>query len=127
MVRIKSDKKFLRDGRKGKRTQKALKIFFLFFLTGIFAAFFIFLYYSKDLPRPEKFTEKQMIQPTEIYDRTGETLLYRIYGEEKREIVSLAEIPEFLQKAVVATEDSNFYSHFGLDFRGIIRAVILIL
>ena len=44
----------------------------------------LFIYYAKDLPRPEKFTEKQFTQSTKIYDRTGEVLLYKIYGEEKR-------------------------------------------
>ena len=47
----------------------------------------LFFYYTHNLPRPEKFTETPFIQSTKIYDRTGEVLLYDIYGEEKREIV----------------------------------------
>jgi len=125
MVRIKNNRKIFKEGKRAKSVKKVLKVLFLLLSAGVTAAFFVFLYYAKDLPRPEKFTEKQMIQPTEIYDRTGKTLLYRIYGEEKRELVNLEEIPKYLQQAVVATEDANFYSHYGVDFKGIIRAVLL--
>ncbi|SDX46553.1 transglycosylase domain-containing protein [Salimicrobium album] len=51
-------------------------------------------------------------------------------GEEIEEIystnrspISLEEVPEFLQEAVVATEDSRFYEHSGIDPRGIARAL----
>ena len=38
------------------------------------AAAFVFILYAKDLPRPEKFTEKQFFQSTKIYDKTGDVL-----------------------------------------------------
>lgn len=85
---------------------------------------FVFLYFAKDLPRPEKFTESHFILPTKIYDRTGEILLYEIYGEEKRTMVSLEKTPLHLKQAVIAAEDASFYRHFGLDIRGITRAVL---
>lgn len=85
----------------------------------------LFFYYAKDLPRPEKFTERQLFQPTKIYDRTGEHLLYTIFGEEKREIISLNEVPEYLKNAVIVAEDSNFYHHFGIDPQGILRALLV--
>lgn len=43
---------------------------------------------------------------------------------EKRYWVSIDRIPDFLQKAVVAVEDSRFYEHGGIDVRGIARALI---
>lgn len=95
--------------------------FFLFvFLLGA-----AFIYFAKDLPRPEDFTEKQFIQSTKIYDRAGEILLNEVYNEEKRTIVPLAMMPEHLKQAVLSTEDSNFYKHFGIDFGGIIRSVLI--
>ena len=97
--------------------------FAILFLLSI--VFVVFIFFAKDLPRPEKFTEKQFIQSTKIYDRTGEVLLYEIYGEEKRTIVPLETIPKYLQEAVIATEDADFYHHFGVDFRGIIRSVLI--
>ena len=98
-----------------------------FFLIGIFAilGLCVFVYYAKDLPRPEDFEERQLALPTKIYDRTGKVLLYTIYGEVKREPVSLEDVPDYLIKAVLAAEDANFYKHKGLDLRGIIRAIIL--
>jgi len=49
----------------------------------------------------------------------------RILGPrmESRRLVSLSAIPKTLQDAVLAAEDSRFYSHFGLDFLGILRAL----
>jgi len=85
----------------------------------------VFIYYAKDLPRPEKFTEKKFAQSTKIYDRTGDVLLYEVYGEEKRTVVSLDKIPEHLKQAVIATEDVNFYNHFGIDIKGIMRSVLI--
>ena len=90
----------------------------------IFTLVFLFFYYAKDLPRPEIFTEKPFTLPTNIYDREGKALLYQIFNEEKRSLISLDQMPDYLKKAAIAAEDSNFYSHFGLDFRGILRAVI---
>ncbi|MDD3292652.1 MAG: PBP1A family penicillin-binding protein [Candidatus Pacebacteria bacterium] len=83
----------------------------------------VFLYYIKDLPRPEVFTENEINQATKIYDRKGEILLSSIYGEEKRTYVPLSEMPENLKKAVIASEDSNFYNHFGIDFYGVLRMI----
>ena len=101
-----------------------LKLLGFGFLSLIFGIFALFVYYAKDLPRPEKFTERALTESTKIYDRSGKTILYEIYGEEKRTWASLDKIPEHLKKSVIATEDANFYRHFGVDFQGIIRAVL---
>ncbi|MCX6760776.1 MAG: PBP1A family penicillin-binding protein [Candidatus Nealsonbacteria bacterium] len=87
--------------------------------------FLVFIFYAKDLPRPESFTEKQSIQSTKIFDRTGKILLYEIYGEEKRTLVPLSSIPEYLKQAVIATEDSNFYNNIGIDPKGILRSILI--
>ncbi len=58
--------------------------------------------------------------PTRLYDVNGELI-----GElflEKRNLVSYDELPQVLINAFIATEDKNFYSHFGLDPLAIIRA-----
>lgn len=104
--------------------KKIVSYSFLVLIGGIILCLLIFIYYAKDLPRPERFTERPFSEPTRIYDRTGEVLFFTIFGEERRDIVSLDKIPEHLIQAVIATEDANFYNHFGLDIRGITRAVI---
>ncbi|OGZ19318.1 MAG: hypothetical protein A3F95_01325 [Candidatus Nealsonbacteria bacterium RIFCSPLOWO2_12_FULL_39_31] len=97
----------------------ALVLLFFIFSVGVF------IYYAKDLPRPEKFTEKTFNQSTKIYDRTGQALLYELYGEEKREVVALSEISNYMKEAVISAEDANFYKHFGIDLSGIFRAIKL--
>jgi penicillin-binding protein 1A len=93
---------------------------FLFFLS----FFSLFIYYAKDLPRPEIFSERELAQSTKIYDRSGKVLLYELYGEEKRTWVPLEIVPNYLKEAIIATEDANFYHHFGVDLKGIARAIL---
>lgn len=97
-------------------------LLFLFF-GGCFLLLGMFVYYTWDLPRPEKFTETPFIQSTKIYDRTGKVLLYDIYGEERREIIPFDKISDNLKNAVLANEDERFYQHGGIDFMGILRSV----
>jgi len=101
-----------------------LRIFVFLILAFFIFSAFLFIYYAKDFPRPEIFTERQLAQSTKIYDRTGEVLLYEIYGEEKRTVVPLSAVPNSLKNAVIATEDANFYHHFGIDPKGIVRAIL---
>ena len=84
-----------------------------------------FIYYAKDLPRPERLSEAVLAQPTKIYDRAGKVLLYEVYGEEKRQVVPLKDIPLHLQQAVIAIEDAEFYSHKGISLKGIGRAFLI--
>ena len=90
----------------------------------LFIGVILFILNIRDLPRPEKFTEGIIPQSTKIYDREGKVILYEIAGEEKRTLVSLSEIPDYLELAVIAAEDKNFYKHKGLDFAGIFRAIL---
>ncbi|MCD8336633.1 MAG: transglycosylase domain-containing protein [Lachnospiraceae bacterium] len=59
---------------------------------------------------------------TWICDEDGNYLRRLSLSESNRDIVSLEEIPDTLQNAVVAIEDSRFYEHNGIDLRGIARA-----
>ncbi len=108
-----------------KTIKKLLKFTLLIITLGVIGFSVLFIYYAKDFPRPEVFTERQLAQSTKIYDKTGEVLLYEIYGEEKRTWTSLDKIPKHLQEAVIATEDANFYNHIGIDFNGIIRSILI--
>ena len=65
--------------KKGKRLP--LKIFFgfLFCIIAVFlAAAFLFIFYAKDFPRPEKFTERPFIESSKIFDRSGKVILYEM-------------------------------------------------
>ncbi|MDO8436475.1 MAG: PBP1A family penicillin-binding protein [bacterium] len=108
-----------------KKAVFGLKLSVLGVLLLVFGFLFLSILFAKDLPRPEKFSEKQTTQSTKIYDRTGNVVLYEIYGEEKRTIVPLSAVPNHLKQAVIATEDANFYHHFGVDPAGIIRSILI--
>ena len=61
-----------------------------------------------------------------IYDSYGNEI-DRLHGEENREYATLEHIPENLQHAFVAIEDSRFYEHDGVDMRGFARAMFMTL
>lgn len=58
-----------------------------------------------------------------IYDQNGVELT-SLHGTENREYVKLDQIPKSIQNATIAIEDVRFYSHNGVDFRGIARAMV---
>ncbi len=82
-----------------------------------------FAWFSRDLPDPDKIIDRTIAQSTKIYANDGETLLYEIHGPEKRTVVPLEDIPDYMKQATVAIEDSDFYQHSGFDLPGIAKAV----
>ncbi|WP_112134262.1 transglycosylase domain-containing protein [Glycomyces dulcitolivorans] len=58
-----------------------------------------------------------------VYAADGETLISLFYDEFRRH-VSLDEVAPVMQQAMVAAEDSRFYQHNGVDYRGIVRAFV---
>lgn len=84
----------------------------------------LFIYYSKDLPSPDKMNNRTVIESTKIYDRTGNHLLYDIHGEEKRTQISFPEMPDGIKYATITLEDQNFYTNRGVELTSILRAGI---
>ena len=64
----------------------------------------------------------KMESASTIFDRNSETFGY-IY-EQKREPIPIDQMPPNLQHAVIASEDSRFYTHSGSDYIGIMRATL---
>lgn len=113
------------------KKQTKLAIIRKLLLAGITLAVFGFLgatilvaWASKDLPDPNKLTDRNVAQSTKIYDRTGEHILYEIFAEEKRTLVELDQIPDDLKQGLIATEDKLFYEHKGVRPLSILRAFI---
>lgn len=77
----------------------------------------------KDIPSSPELGKEHIEESTKIYDRSGTTILYE-FGDVRRTWVPLSEISEHMQHATVAVEDRGFYSHRGLNFRGILRAAV---
>ncbi len=103
----------------------AFYISVILFLTGVFLVLFTFIWFARDLPRPERYSDRPIIEPTKIYDRTGEHVLYTIYGEERRELTVIEDVPEDFINALLTAEDRNFYEHYGVDIGGIVRSALL--
>ncbi|MEI6296766.1 MAG: biosynthetic peptidoglycan transglycosylase [bacterium] len=75
------------------------------------------------IPDFGSFDKRKISQSTKIYDRTGKILLYDIHQDIKRRVVPLENISTYIQKATIAIEDSDFYTHNGIKIESIIRAV----
>jgi len=122
---------------KGALIKNSILILLALGVLGSLGVLGIFAYVSRDLPDPNTLTDRTISQTTKIYDRTGEHLLYEVYGEENRTLVQLSEgfckddehlitdptgIPLLAVQATIAAEDRNFCSHYGFDVKGIARA-----
>lgn len=82
------------------------------------------IYVSRDLPSPRTLeSSERFAVSTQIFDRNG-VLLYEIFADENRIPVKLGELPPHVINASIAIEDQNFYKHWGIDLRGLSRAVL---
>ncbi|NTV41235.1 MAG: penicillin-binding protein [Candidatus Moranbacteria bacterium] len=115
-----------------KRQKKASKHYLKQAFLGILDAFLItaaavvvflaWLYYSAT-PAADQLVKRKIAQTSTIYDKSGEHILYTLYGEENRKIISHGEIPDIVRNATIAAEDSNFYHHIGIDPLAMARAL----
>lgn len=105
---------------------KLTRLAFFGIIAGIFITVFLFIWYSRDLPTPEKLSASSLSQSTRILDRNG-VVLYDIYGDQNRTYVKLNDIAKTLQEATISIEDKNFYHNEGFSVTGIARAFLNIL
>src|SRR3989338_11114020 len=96
----------------------------IFVFASIILFIFTFFYYSRYLPDPNAWQDRKVIESTKIYDRENKTLLYEIHGEEKRTVIAFNDIPQIVKNATIVAEDAEVYNHSGINFRGILRAVL---
>lgn len=106
--------------------RRALKNLLLLFvsLCIIFAGAGIIWLSTLKMPDLSAFTERKVSQSTKIYDRTGTVLLYDIHQNTKRTVVPFEDISTFAKNATIAIEDPEFYSHFGIKPKAILRAFL---
>lgn len=104
--------------------QKRTLLLYLFLflaatLTGGVAGFFLFSIW--DLPEVKTLEEYKPSITSRVYSDNNK-LLAEFYLE-NRTPVDIANVPDMMVKALIATEDARFYRHHGLDVRGIVRAL----
>lgn len=96
---------------------------FLLFLSIAFGALGgLLVVYKSDLPRVQELQDYRPNVITELYSDDGRTV--GSFALERRVVISYDEIPELLRDALIATEDKNFESHWGVDVAGVARAVV---
>lgn len=87
---------------------------------GLVGTVSLYFYVKSDLPSVESLRDVRLQTPMRIYTQDGQ--LISQYGVKRRIPVTLEEVPQTLIDAILATEDSRFYEHDGIDPIGMLRA-----
>ena len=74
------------------------------------------------LPSLDVLTDYRPKVPLRVYSAEGD--LIGEFGEEKRAVVKIKDVPRVMRAAILAAEDDRFYQHGGVDFSGVVRAAI---
>jgi penicillin-binding protein 1A len=90
------------------------------FVAGAGVAALVLLLAYPNLPSLDALTDYQPKVPLRVYTADGE--LIGEFGEERRSVISIAEVPQNLKNAIIAAEDERFYQHTGIDYAGVLRA-----
>lgn len=90
-------------------------------LLGVLAVAGVLLHFSRDLPPVSEAQNLELHQPLRVMARDGE--LIGEFGAERREPLAWHDVPQVLVNAFLAAEDDRFYSHPGVDYQGILRAL----
>jgi penicillin-binding protein 1A len=74
------------------------------------------------LPSLEALTDYQPKVPLRVVSAEGDLL--GEFGEERRAVVSIGEVPDVMKQAILAAEDERFYQHGGVDYLSVARAAL---
>jgi penicillin-binding protein 1A len=112
-----------------RKKPRLKKLRFLFVLLGlgilalVSTVFGMMAAVSRDLPAIYNFAQFKASKNSEVYDAAGEPI-GTLTSNQNKILLSSAQISPNVKNAVVAIEDARFYSHSGVDFEGIGRALI---
>jgi penicillin-binding protein 1A len=93
----------------------------LFLLPAILLGLAVMLAYPT-LPSLEVLTDYRPKIPLRVYSAEG--ILLSEFGDERRALIKISEVPDVMKKAILAAEDDRFYQHGGVDYMGVLRAAI---
>lgn len=105
--------------------RKWLTIFLVVMLIGILGsgvALGMLLGYLESLPPIKELENYNPPEISRVYDRTGNRQISEFHSD-RRQLVTIKDIPQHVQDAFLAIEDERFYTHFGVDLRGLVRAL----
>ena len=89
-------------------------------LVGVLALTLALIYPT--LPSLEALTDYRPKIPLRIY--SADDVLLSEFGEERRAIVKIGEVPAVMKQAILTAEDERFYTHGGVDYQGVARAAL---
>jgi penicillin-binding protein 1A len=92
------------------------------FLAGVMLVAFAAALVYPTLPSLEVLTDYQPKIPLRVYSADGK--LIGEFGEERRAVVKMHDVPQAMVDAILAAEDERFYQHGGVDYVGVARAAI---
>jgi penicillin-binding protein 1A len=92
-------------------------------LLGAYALAASYVYLAPDLPSSESMRKVELQIPLRVYTRNG-ALMAQI-GEQRRIPVTYEQIPLLVKQAFLAAEDERFFTHHGIDFPGLMRAIVV--
>lgn len=98
------------------------QIFLLVCLSLLASLILISYLFFKSLPPSDNLRARKYPMTTKILDRKGR-LLYKVYKNQNRSLIALHDLPKYVRDSTISIEDKEFYHHFGISLRGIIRAI----
>ena len=104
--------------------KKLLRLIIILIILGAIVFTGAFFWYARLIPESTELLTKNPVASTKIYDRTGEVLLNDINADFRRVKINLDDLPQYVKWTAITAEDRDFYSHGGIDFRGIARAFL---
>ena len=112
-----------KKGSKPKRfLLMALASFLGLGIVGVLLVVFGLAMAYPNLPALDTLTDYKPKMPLRVF--TSDSVLIGEFGEERRNMVHIKDIPDVMKKAVLAIEDDRFYEHGGVDYLGITRAAL---
>ena len=86
------------------------------------AAFLLYRYLVPQLPDIEVLRDVRYQVPMSVYSKDGKLIAQ--FGEKKRSPRSIADVPQLAIQAFLAAEDDRFFDHPGVDYQGLLRAIV---
>ena len=105
-----------------KTLSSLLSTFFFFAVIGLVLVITSVWKISQELPEYRQLAKYEPAVTTRLYAGDGQVM--KEYAAEKRLFVPEAKIPALVKEAFIAAEDKKFYSHAGIDYVGIVRAIL---
>lgn len=87
---------------------------------GFALAIIVFVLLYPNLPSLDVLTDYRPKIPLRVYSADGR--LIGEFGEERRSVVKISDVPALMKQAILAAEDDRFYQHPGIDTTGLLRA-----